>query len=205
MNAPADPTRNTRTRILDVFSAHLAAQGYLGVSLDAVAREVGVRKPSLYHHFPGGKESVYREAALAHVEREAARVTAAISAADTLDTRLVELALLHTEARAAGPDLDRQVYDATRHVSDETRTVVSTAYMGGAIGPVVALMRDAVDAGEVTGDPDFLAWSFLHLAQGVVPVPDDVAMPPGQRGPRPEVRAQAGAVVRLFLDGARTR
>lgn len=97
------------------------------------------------------------------------------------------------------------MYDATRHVSDETRTVVSTAYMGGSIGPVVALMRDAVDAGEIAGDPDFLAWSFLHLAQGIAPLPDDVAMPPEHRGPRAEVRGQAEAVVRLFLDGARTR
>jgi AcrR family transcriptional regulator len=205
MGVPADPLRDTRSRAIDAFSAQLAAQGYLGVSLDAVAKQVGIRKASLYHHFPGGKEALYREAALAYIEREAARVRSAVAAADDLAGRLTEVALLNADPGPAGPDLDQQVYDATRHVSDETRTVVSTAYMGRAIGPVVSLMSAAVEAGELVGDPDFLAWSFLHLAKGVAPLPDDVAMPPAGRGSSPEVRTQAEAVVRLFLDGARAR
>ena len=51
---PTDPTRDTRTRAVEAFTARLATQGYLGVTLDAVAVEVGVRKASLYHHIPGG-------------------------------------------------------------------------------------------------------------------------------------------------------
>lgn len=202
---PTDRTRDTRTRAVEAFSARLAAQGYLGVSLDAVAVDVGVRKASLYHHFPDGKEALYREAALAYVEREQARVAAALGAADDLEGRLVALALLQGEPPAAGPDLGQQVFDATRHVSDDTRSVVSTAYCSALIDPVVALVRDAVAAGELTGEPEFLAWSFLHLAQGIQPMPDDVAMPPDQRGTRPAADGQARAVVRLFLDGARAR
>jgi AcrR family transcriptional regulator len=202
---PADRTRDTRTLAVEAFSVRLADQGYLGVSLDAVASDVGVRKASLYHHFPDGKEALYREAALAYVDRERRRVAAALGSADHLEGRLVALALLDAEPTAAGPELGQQVFDATRHVSDDTRATVSGAYCGGLIDPVIALMGDAVAVGEIAGDPEFLAWSFLHLAQGITPMPDDVAMPPDQRGPAPDLPAQARAVVRLFLDGARTR
>lgn len=206
MNAvPTDPTRDTRARAVAAFSARLAAQGYLGVSLDAVAVDVGVRKASLYHHFPDGKEALYREAALAYVEHESRRVADALRGAETLEQRLVGLALLQGEPAAAGPDLGQQVFDATRHVSDDTRTVVSATYCAELIDPVVALMREAVESGELAGDAEFLAWSFLHLAQGIQPMPDDVALPPEQRGARPAADDQARAVVRLFLEGARAR
>lgn len=202
---PADPTRDTRGRILEAFTTQLRSRGYLGASLDAVASETGIRKASLYHHFPGGKEEMYREAALTHIAREAARVERAVTASDVLEDRLVAVALLDVDHAAAEPDLDQQIYDGTRHVSDETRTAVSTAYVSGLIGPVVALMGDGVTSGEVAGDPEFLAWSFLNLAKGVAPLPDDVAMPPEERGPRTEPAESARAVVRLFLDGARPR
>ena len=50
MTAAAD----TRTQIMDAFGDQLAATGYPGISLVGVARTVGIRKPSIYHHFPGG-------------------------------------------------------------------------------------------------------------------------------------------------------
>ena len=86
---PAAPGRDTRTRVVEAFTARLADQGYLGVSLDAVASDVGVRKASLYHHFPGGKEELFRAAGLAYVAHEEARVVAALAAAPGLEERLV--------------------------------------------------------------------------------------------------------------------
>jgi AcrR family transcriptional regulator len=49
---------------MDVAERHLGEGGYLGVSLEVVAREVGVSKPALYYHFPGGKEGLF--VAIAH-------------------------------------------------------------------------------------------------------------------------------------------
>ena len=203
MDVPADPSRNTRTRILDVFSAHLAAQGYGGVSLDAVAREVGIRKPSLYHHFPEGKESVYREAALQQIAGQVTRMRSVLETGGALEDTLVGLASLHLDVEPGASALDQQIYDATRHVSDYVRAEGSRAYVGGLIGPVVDLMRRAVDDGSLIGDPSFLAWSFLGLASSVAPIPDDVGMPPDRRGEQNARSVQA--VVDLFLDGARAR
>ncbi len=55
---------STRDRIMAVAEAHLGQGGYLGVSLEEVAREVGVSKPALYYHFPDGKEELF--VAIAH-------------------------------------------------------------------------------------------------------------------------------------------
>src|SRR3712207_9411055 len=55
---------STRARIMNVAEAHLGEGGYLGVSLEEVAREVGVSKPALYYHFPDGKEELF--VAIAH-------------------------------------------------------------------------------------------------------------------------------------------
>ncbi len=202
---PAAPGRDTRTRIVEAFTARLADQGYLGVSLDAVASDVGVRKASLYHHFPGGKEALFRAAGLAYVAHEEERVAAALAAAPDLEWRLIAVALLDAADDAPDPRVGQQVYDGTRHVSDEVRADVSGAYCRTLIDPVIDLVRTAVADGELVGDPELLGWSFLSLAQSVAPLPDDVAMPPGLRGERPDVRARAAAVVRLFLDGARAR
>ncbi|WP_141999454.1 TetR/AcrR family transcriptional regulator [Amycolatopsis cihanbeyliensis] len=43
---------------MDVAEEHLVRLGYRAVSLQRVAREVGVAKPALYYHFPQGKEEL---------------------------------------------------------------------------------------------------------------------------------------------------
>lgn len=200
---PADPTRDTRHEIVASFSAQLAAVGYLGVSLDLVAREVGIRKASLYHHFPGGKEALFREAALRRIASQAAQVATALDGPGSLADVLESLGALNVDVEPGAEALDRQVYEATRHVSDDVRAEVSTAYVGGLITPVVDLMGRAVADGDLVGDPQFLAWAFLGLTSSMAPIPDDVAMPPGRRGEA--VHREVRAVVDLFLDGARPR
>lgn len=42
---------NTRDKVLQVAERLIQSRGYNGFSFDDIAREVGVRKPSLYYHF----------------------------------------------------------------------------------------------------------------------------------------------------------
>ena len=50
---------STRQRTLEAALTLFARFGYGGVSLSDIADEVGIKPPSLYKHFPGGKRALY--------------------------------------------------------------------------------------------------------------------------------------------------
>ncbi len=198
-----DAQANTRQRLLDGFEGQLLDSGYRGISTAALAEQAGIRRPSLYHHFPAGKEQLFSEVALRMIAADAKGVADALAVPGGLRPRLVALAMLHTSdpRRSA---LDGRIYDATRYVSDDTRTLVSTRYVEDLLAPVSALMRHAVESGELRDlDPDFLMNAFFGLASAVRDIPEDVGMPPDRRGPRKRsAEAAAEQAVDIFLRGA---
>ncbi|GAB2811334.1 hypothetical protein GCM10022221_05990 [Actinocorallia aurea] len=186
----AAPTgTDTRARALTVFAVHFAAAGYHGTSLDAVARDVGVKKPTLYHHFPGGKETLYRETALDFIAKRGSLLAEALATEGALAERLKAVILAFADPGGIATSFDQRVFDALDLVDADVRDEIRTTYVRTLLTPAEDFFAAAIAARSLApADPPFLANAFLHLARAI-----DLTDAP---------TPTAEALVTLFLKGA---
>jgi len=185
---------------MDVAETHLGRGGYLGVSLEEVAREVGVSKPALYYHFPYGKEELFlaiAHRALAHHREGLERAIAAHeSGADKL--RAVARWLMSESDQDHPID---ELRDLTRFVSEQHQAELAEGFFGSLYGPIHQAVTSAVESGEFSeNSPEFLTWAFLSLLSGMLQVnntPSGPALPEATR----IVEGMAEGTVDLFLNG----
>jgi AcrR family transcriptional regulator len=59
---------SSREIVLDAAEQLFASRGYTSVTLKHIADKLGIKQASLYYHFPLGKEDLYVEVMLRHLE-----------------------------------------------------------------------------------------------------------------------------------------
>lgn len=185
---------------MDVAETHLGRGGYLGVSLEEVAKEVGVSKPALYYHFPQGKEELFvaiAHRALAH-HREGLERAMADHEAGADKLRAVARWFM-SEGNQEHPM--NELRDLGRFVSEQHQLELAEAFFVSLYGPIHRAISSAVESGEFSEDsPEFLTWAFLSLLSGMLQVNNAPAGPSLPEAAR-TAEGMADHTVDLFLNG----
>ncbi len=153
--------QDTRENALKAADTLLHEYGYLGMSMDAVAKAVGVRKASLYHHFPKGKEELMLILAERNIARDASGLQRAISANGSAQTQLGAVAFFLLQADV---QTSRILRDALRFMPETHRHLVGQKFLGELYGKVQVIFDKGVAEGEFRPhDTEFSSWAFLGL------------------------------------------
>ena len=205
-----------REQIVRVCGEAIAERGYSATSVREIAARAGVSVGTLLHHF-GSKDAILA-AALQDAAKTWNRGEAEIlSGPGTPTERLEELVVwLLTD-----PLCDRlwRIYTAFMHEAVFDEGLEASVLQANAEwdGALAACIREAIDAGELTGDdPDLIGQSLTTLLEGVaiqvhgrlgrwdrearhpaLPGLPGVAPAPGRRPLRALPRGRAGAGGRL--------
>lgn len=188
---------------MNVSEAMLAQEGYLGVSLEEVAKEVGVSKPALYYHFPEGKEQLFVEIAHRALRRTREGLERAMATPKGGAGRLSAAARWLMAEREAGNPMN-ELRDVANFVDERHKAALAEAFYGSLYGPIQHAITSAIESGEFRqNDPDFLTWAFLGLASGMLDVqqtPSGLPIPLAASGSK----GAADGMIDLFLDGVRS-
>jgi AcrR family transcriptional regulator len=83
---------SSREAVLDAAEQLFAARGYTAVTLKHIADQLGIKQASLYYHFPLGKEDLYVEVMLRHLEYRRTTLEQLVSGAElTLRSCLLDV------------------------------------------------------------------------------------------------------------------
>jgi AcrR family transcriptional regulator len=153
--------KDTREEAIKAADALLHEYGYLGVSMDAVAEAVGIRKASLYHHFPEGKEELMLEIADRLVKHDGQGFQRAIASKKTARGRLEAIALFFFEQNV---QTDRILRDALRFMPKEHQEVMGKAFFGEMFTRIHRVFLEGVATKEFRKhNTEFSSWAFLGL------------------------------------------
>lgn len=182
--------RQQDTRRLALECAHdlLHERGVHGFTMDDVAAGIGVRKASLYHHFPGGKEALIVELALRTLDGLDTRLHAALHGQSTTAQRLRAVIDWH---RGGPQGTQARLREIAATLPGPHQHRVLQALITQLFTPIEQVFLDGQARGELRPhDARRMGVAFLAVLSGL----DETGMPP-------QSDAEVTAVLTLFLRG----
>jgi AcrR family transcriptional regulator len=190
-------SENIRDLILDAVDILLARYGFRKMTMDDVARQVGIGKGTIYLHFPGKEELI-----LSHIDRIAGR------AAESLHEIAVSTGSYEDRLRAMLLARVLVRFDSVLHYSQNlsdllssVRTVLITRREGhftAEAGIFESVLRAGVRAGELAcSDPKAASCALVQATNALLPFSLSVA----ELGRRKDVEAQANHIADLLING----
>jgi AcrR family transcriptional regulator len=144
--AAQEHAASSRDNLLDAAERHFASRGYAAVTLKDIAQDLGIRQPSIYYHVPGGKEDLYVEVMIRHLERHRAGVEAAIAGSG----RSLENQLFGVGAwmlRRPPVDVVRMTHADLPALPPDYGKLLESAFQRCVFHPIEAIFQDAAAKG----------------------------------------------------------
>ena len=92
------PPPPSKERLLEAAYRCVARYGLAKTTIDDVAREAKVSRPTVYRQFPGGKDALLREVVAWEATRFIDQITGAVAAMTDLEAMLEELVVVASRA-----------------------------------------------------------------------------------------------------------
>lgn len=157
---------STRLRLMAVAEELFHKKGYEGVSMAELAAAVGRQKASLYHHFAGGKEEIYREVLEHGLEKHRSGIERAINSGETVQQQMEAVAFWLLSQPTL--DLIRIVEADIPALSPPNRDYLEDRIYRVVLEPLVVMLRQAMADGSLREhDPHLLAGIFIGAVGAV--------------------------------------
>lgn len=151
-----------RSRVIDAATALFAGTGYDGVTMRAIANEVGCSPMTPYRYFRD-KDEIFAEVAAAAYRRFANAQADSITNIEDPGEKLTALGIAYVRFALIEPDAYRVMFELTQSLPADHAELQAQAHRASMI------MRDtvaaAVDAGVIQADPEtafHILWAGLH-------------------------------------------
>ena len=95
-----------RQQILEAFVSLASTNGYESVTMRALGERVGVKAPSIYRHFEGGRDEIVTEAYRWHFYRFASAVLEGVDQTDNVHDYWNSLVRVHLQRQLESPEND---------------------------------------------------------------------------------------------------
>jgi AcrR family transcriptional regulator len=153
--------QNTKALALSAANAMLHEHGYLGVSMEEVAKSINVTKAALYHHFPQGKEQLVLEIAESEITKDTQGIEEAIATGKTTRKKLENIAtFVFTHHRQTS----RILRDAMRFMPNEHQQRIYGMFYDQHYKKVLAVISQGVKQKEFRRhDTERSSWAFMGL------------------------------------------
>jgi AcrR family transcriptional regulator len=189
-------TRSVRDAILDATDELLRRYGYKKMTIDDLAREVGIGKGTVYLYFPS-KEEI----ALCHIDRIIER----------LKSRLWEIANsdISPDRKIKKMLIERVMYrfDAVQHYTTSLNDLLAQVrprlldrrrrYFGEEATIFAKVLQDGKAAGGFAGDPESMSESLLISTNSLLPY----SLSTFELGSRDEIEGKVKRIADLLLKG----
>lgn len=150
----------TIAKILDAAELRFVAKTFDDIKLTDIAKDAGVTKGAIYHHFVG-KDDLFLQMMKRYLQIIETTLKDAVAEGSNTQERLFNLTYRYLSLPLAKQKVIQLVRRDSRRFSGEQRKELIGNYQDALPLVIESIFQDAIDCGEIKGDARLLSWQFV--------------------------------------------